>query len=157
MRHLVNMIEDLKERGVGFHSISDGMIYTTSASGEPILNIFSALAQFERRLVQERTKAGLAAARARGRKGGRPRLNRQYPKVILAHPPAHRVLWASLGKVGFARLTQCLKQPRPWCQAGLLDDCLEDPMAVIATKGDYLFRTYLCRVVCFLQDRQKLG
>ena len=47
----------------------------TSASGELVLNIFSSLAQFERRLIQERTNAGLAAARARGRKGGRPALD----------------------------------------------------------------------------------
>ena len=67
MRHLVTLIEDLKERGIGFRSISDGMIDTTSASGELIFHIFSALAQFERRLIQERTKAGIAAARARGR------------------------------------------------------------------------------------------
>jgi len=85
MRHLVNMIEDLKEHGIGFRSISDGMIDTTSASGELVLNIFSALAQFERRLIQERTKAGLAAARARGRKGGRPPMNRADPKIILAN------------------------------------------------------------------------
>ena len=85
MRHLVNMIEDLKERGIGFRSISDGMIDTTSASGELVLNIFSALAQFERRLIQERTNAGLAAARARGRVGGRPPLNKNSPKVILAN------------------------------------------------------------------------
>ena len=85
MRHLVNMIEDLKERGIGFHSISDGMIDTTWASGELVLNIFSALAQFERRLIQERTKAGLAAARARGRKGGRPPMDRDHPRVILAN------------------------------------------------------------------------
>ena len=85
MRHLVNMIEDLKERGIGFRSISDGMIDTTSASGELVLNIFSALAQFERRLIQERTKAGLAAARARGRKGGRRPLDRNDPKVVLAN------------------------------------------------------------------------
>ena len=85
MRHLVNMIEDLKERGIGFRSISDGMIDTTSASGELVLNIFSALAQFERRLIQERTKAGLAAARSRGRRGGRPAMDRNHPKVILAN------------------------------------------------------------------------
>jgi len=85
MRHLVNLIEDLKERGIGFRSISDGMIDTTSASGELVLNIFSALAQFERRLIQERTNAGLAAARARGRIGGRPPLNANSPKVILAN------------------------------------------------------------------------
>jgi DNA invertase Pin-like site-specific DNA recombinase len=79
------MIEDLKERGIGFRSISDGMIDTTSASGELVLNIFSALAQFERRLIQERTNAGLAAARARGRSGGRPPTDRDDPKVILAN------------------------------------------------------------------------
>ena len=84
MRHLVTLIEDLRERGIGFRSISDGMIDTTSASGELIFHIFSALAQFERRLIQERTKAGLAAARARGRKGGRPPLLASEPKLILA-------------------------------------------------------------------------
>jgi DNA invertase Pin-like site-specific DNA recombinase len=85
MRHLVNMIEDLKERGIGFRSISDGMIDTTSASGELVLNIFSALAQFERRLIQERTNAGLAAARARGRVGGRPPMDHDHPKIKLAN------------------------------------------------------------------------
>ena len=85
MCHLVNMIEGLKERGIGFRSISDGMIDTTSASGELVLNIFSALAQFERRLIQERTRAGLAAARARGRRGGRPSIGHAHAKVILAN------------------------------------------------------------------------
>lgn len=85
MRHLVNMVEDLKERGIGFRSISDGMIDTTSASGELVLNIFSSLAQFERRLIQERTRAGLAAARARGRVGGRPKVDHNHPRVILAN------------------------------------------------------------------------
>ena len=84
MRHLITIIEDLKERGIGFRSICDGVIDTTSASGELIFNIFSALAQFELRLIQERTKAGLAAARARGRKGGRPPLNPIAPRVVLA-------------------------------------------------------------------------
>ena len=82
MRHLVNMIEDLKQRGIGFRSISDGMIDTTSASGELVLNIYSALAQFERRLIQERTKARLAAARARGRKGGRPPMDHDHPASL---------------------------------------------------------------------------
>ena len=85
MLHLVTMIEDLKQRGIGFRSISDGMIDTTSASGELVLNIFSALAQFERRLIQERTRAGLSAARARGRKGGRPPMDPNTPKVTLAN------------------------------------------------------------------------
>ncbi len=85
MRHLANMIEELKERGIGFRSISDGMIDTTSASSELVLNIFSVLAQFERRLIQERTKAGLAVARARGRIGGRPVMDRNHPKIKLAN------------------------------------------------------------------------
>ena len=71
MAHLVAMIEALKEKGIGFRSIAEGVVDTTSPSGELVFNLFSALAQFERRLIQERTQAGLDAARARGRKGGR--------------------------------------------------------------------------------------
>ncbi len=84
MRHLVTLIEDLREQRIGFKSISDGAIDTTSASGEMIFNIFAALAQFERRLIQERTKAGLAAARCRGKKGGRPKLPNDSPRIVLA-------------------------------------------------------------------------
>ena len=81
MRHLITLVEDLRSCGVGFRSLNEGAIDTTSASGELIFNIFSALAQFERRLIQERTKAGLAAARARGRCGGRPPLESEQAKV----------------------------------------------------------------------------
>jgi DNA invertase Pin-like site-specific DNA recombinase len=84
MRHLITLVEDLRERGVGFRSLNEGAIDTTSASGELIFNIFSALAQFERRLIQERTKAGLAAARARGRNGGRPKIAASDAKVLMA-------------------------------------------------------------------------
>ncbi len=84
MRHLVTLIEDLREHQITFKSICDGAIDTTTASGDLIFNIFSALAQFERRLIQERTKAGLAAARARGRRGGRPGLTNDAAKVRLA-------------------------------------------------------------------------
>jgi DNA invertase Pin-like site-specific DNA recombinase len=84
MRHLITLVEDLRDRGVGFRSLQEGAIDTTNASGELIFNIFSALAQFERRLIQERTKAGLAAARARGRCGGRPRLESEQAKVRAA-------------------------------------------------------------------------
>ena len=66
MVHLVTLVEELQDRGIGFRSICDGAIDTTTASGELVFNVFSALAQFERRLIQERTRAGLAAARARG-------------------------------------------------------------------------------------------
>jgi DNA invertase Pin-like site-specific DNA recombinase len=81
MHHLVELIEELRNRGVGFRSVSDGLIDTTSPSGELIFYIFSALAQFERRLIQERTKAGLASARARGRMGGRPTVDLDEAKV----------------------------------------------------------------------------
>ena len=81
MRHLITVVEGLRSRGVGFRSLNEGAIDTTSASGELIFNIFSALAQFERRLIQERTKAGLAAARARGKRGGRPRVEAEQAKV----------------------------------------------------------------------------
>ena len=84
MRHLITLVEDLRRKGIGFRSLSEGAIDTTSASGELIFNIFSALAQFERRLIQERTKAGLAAARARGRNGGRPKVAPGDTKVVLA-------------------------------------------------------------------------
>lgn len=98
MRHLVTLIEDLRERGVGFRSIQDGMIDTTSASGELVLNIFSALAQFERRLIQERTNAGLAAARARGRLGGRPAVVFADPRVATART-LHRDQSLSVGEI----------------------------------------------------------
>jgi DNA invertase Pin-like site-specific DNA recombinase len=84
MRHLITLVEDLRNKGIGFRSLTEGAIDTTCASGELIFNIFSALAQFERRLIQERTKAGLAAARARGRHGGRPRVTAAEAKVVLA-------------------------------------------------------------------------
>ena len=84
VRHLVTLIDQLQEMGVGFRSICDGAIDTTTPSGELIFHVFSALAQFERRLIQERTKAGIAAARARGRKGGRPPMQPTEPKVVLA-------------------------------------------------------------------------
>lgn len=84
MRHLVNLVEELRQRGVGFKSICDGAIDTTTASGELIFHIFSSLAQFERRLIQERTKAGLTAARARGRLGGRRPMAVDDPRVQTA-------------------------------------------------------------------------
>ena len=84
MQHLVSIITDLKERKVGFKSIRDGAIDTTTASGELVFNIFAALAQFERELIRERTRAGLLAARARGRMGGRKPVSPRDPKVRMA-------------------------------------------------------------------------
>ena len=72
LKHLVELIEQLNERKVGLVSINDP-IDTTTPHGKLIFNIFSSLAEFERDVIRERTKAGLDAARARGRKGGRPK------------------------------------------------------------------------------------
>ena len=82
--HLVTLVADLKEKGIGFKSLHDGVIDTTTASGDLIFNIFAALAQFERQLIVERTKAGLAAARSRGKVGGRKPILASDPKVRMA-------------------------------------------------------------------------
>ena len=84
MPHLVTLVEELLGKGIGFRSLQDGAIDTTTASGELMFNIFSSLAQFERRLIQERTQAGLAAARARGRKGGRRPIRADDLRVVTA-------------------------------------------------------------------------
>ena len=73
LRHLVETIATLEDRGVGFRSLQEG-IDTTSAGGRLVFHVFGAIAEFERELIRERTHAGLAAARARGRNGGRPRV-----------------------------------------------------------------------------------
>jgi len=68
--HLIETVAELGQRGVGFRSITEA-IDTTTPSGRLVFHLFGALGQFERDLIQERTRAGLAAAAARGRKGGR--------------------------------------------------------------------------------------
>lgn len=72
LNHLLEIIEELKGRGVQFASIQDGFD-TATASGEMVFSVIGAMAEYERNLVRERTMAGLASARARGRMGGRPR------------------------------------------------------------------------------------
>ena len=75
LKDLVDIIQKLDDRSVGFRSLTES-IDTTSAGGKLIFHIFGALAEFEHSLIRERTKAGLAAARVRGRKGGRrPKLS----------------------------------------------------------------------------------
>ncbi|WP_442319982.1 recombinase family protein [Arthrobacter glacialis] len=74
LRHLVNTVHDLTDRGIGLKVLTGegAAIDTTTASRKLVFGIFAALAEFERALISERTIAGLAAARARGRRGGRP-------------------------------------------------------------------------------------
>lgn len=75
LRHLITTVDDLRGRGVGFRVLTGAgaQIDTTTANGRLFFRVFAAFAEFERELIIERTRAGLAAARARGRKGGRPR------------------------------------------------------------------------------------
>ena len=75
LRHLVNLVQDLNDRDIGIRVLAGqgASIDTTTASGKLVFALFAALAEFERELIRERTLAGLASARARGRKGGRAR------------------------------------------------------------------------------------
>jgi DNA invertase Pin-like site-specific DNA recombinase len=72
LKHLIELMADLKRQGIGFQSVTEA-IDTTTPGGKLVFHIFGALAEFERNLIRERTQAGLQAARARGRKGGRPK------------------------------------------------------------------------------------
>jgi DNA invertase Pin-like site-specific DNA recombinase len=71
LRHLVDTVTGLADQGVGFCSLQEA-IDTTTPGGKLVFHVFAALAEFERDLIRERTAAGLAAARVRGRRGGRP-------------------------------------------------------------------------------------
>ena len=71
LRHLVDTVSTLADRGVGFRSLQES-VETTTTGGRLVFHVFAALAEFERDLIRERTQAGLQAARARGRRGGRP-------------------------------------------------------------------------------------
>lgn len=88
LAHLIETVTTLDSRGIGLVSLSES-IDTTTAAGRLLLHVLGAVGQFERDLIVERTQAGLAAARARGRKGGRP------PKVTPEKVEAARALIAS--------------------------------------------------------------
>jgi DNA invertase Pin-like site-specific DNA recombinase len=79
---LVQIVAGLEDKGIGFESITE-KIATTSAAGKLVFHVFAALAEFERNLIRERTQAGLVAARARGRSGGRkPKLDARQIREI---------------------------------------------------------------------------
>lgn len=89
LRHLIDTVQALSERGIGFRSLQES-IDTTTPGGKLVFHVFGALAEFERDLVKERTNAGLASARARGRKGGRPKAlsekQRQQARALIKDP-----------------------------------------------------------------------
>lgn len=82
LKHLIETVTMLAERGIGFKSLTE-QIDTTTSGGKLIFHVFGALAEFERDLIRERTQAGLAAARARGRRGGRPALLDEKKRKLL--------------------------------------------------------------------------
>lgn len=83
LKHLIEFIYYLEDKGIGFKSLHE-TIDTTTSTGKLIFHIFGALAEFERNLIRERSGAGLIAARARGRLGGRPkRLNTDKRRLVI--------------------------------------------------------------------------
>jgi DNA invertase Pin-like site-specific DNA recombinase len=83
LKHLIELVTNLQNQGVAFKSITEN-IDTSTATGQLVFHIFGALAEFERNLIKERTLAGLESARARGRLGGRRRIDPNSPKVLMA-------------------------------------------------------------------------
>lgn len=91
LKHLIETVEKLEVTGVGFQSVTES-IDTTASGGKLVFHIFTALAEFERTLIRERTKAGLSAARAHGRQGGRPKVlseDKRKMAQALRDDPSH--------------------------------------------------------------------
>lgn len=103
LKHLVELVTTLMKKGVGLKSLNDP-IDTTTAQGRLTFNIFASLAEFERELIRERTQAGLSAARARGRLGGRPK---GLPKKAEATAYAAETLYRE-GKLSVRQITEKL-------------------------------------------------
>ena len=94
LKHLVTTVDDLRTRNIGLKVLAGAgaQIDTTTANGRLFFGIFAALAEFERELISERTNAGLASARARGRQGGRPRkMDRATLMMAMADPKTNAV------------------------------------------------------------------
>ena len=98
LKHLLQVVGDFQQLGVGLVSLTDA-INTTSAQGRLMFNLFASLAEFERDIIRERTKAGLTAARARGRQGGRPK---GLSKEALSKAQAAKTLYLQQDKTGNA-------------------------------------------------------
>ncbi len=117
LKHLIATVETLEAAGVGFSSVTES-IDTTTSGGKLVFHIFAALAEFERTLIRERTRAGLKAARARGRQGGRPKVlsvEKQRMAQALRDDPAQSInaICKTLGisRTTFYRYTEDRKEP----------------------------------------------
>ena len=109
----IQLTETLKERGVGLKSLQEA-VDTTTSSGQLIFHLFAALAEFERNLIRERTNAGLATARARGRMGGRPKaldVNKRKLAVELYHKNEHST--AVFRRASFDEICQMMGISKP--------------------------------------------
>ena len=106
LRDLIETVTALGERGVGFRSLTES-IDTTTPGGRLVFHVFAALAEFERDLIRERTQAGLSAARARGRRGGRPpAMSGEQVTVARAMYDSHEHTTAKIAEVlGVSRAT----------------------------------------------------
>lgn len=119
LQHLIETVNKLESRSIGFKSLTE-QIDTTTPGGKLIFHIFGALAEFERNLIRERTSAGLKAAKARGRLGGRPRaVNKIDPKTLAlakqlyeANQTPNEQLWTMLkvSEATFYRIAKTWKQ-----------------------------------------------
>ena len=100
LKHLVELMGGLSSRGVGLQSLNDP-IDTTNSQGRLIFNLFASLAEFERELIRERTQAGLIAARARGRLGGRPKgLSNKAKATAMAVETLYKERRLSISAIG---------------------------------------------------------
>lgn len=111
LKDLIDLITKMQHIGVSFLSIQDG-INTTTATGRFTFNIFASLAEFEREIISERTKAGLTSARARGRKGGRPT---GYSKDTIKKIKAVQTLYNATNSPSVQDIADSLKISRATC------------------------------------------
>ena len=134
LRELIAIVEDLKSRRIGFKSLTESMVDTTTAQGEMLFGFFGLIAQYERALTIERVTAGLASARARGRVGGRKykddrRRSFGWPRRPWESPrrqfPSYAPSWASPVSVSIAtlpRMASCVR-PAGSCSIGSPAGC----------------------------------
>jgi DNA invertase Pin-like site-specific DNA recombinase len=116
LRHLIDTITTLDEKGIGFKSLQEN-IDTTTSGGKLVFHIFGALAEFEREIIRERTRAGLTAARSRGRAGGRPKALSAKQVQMLRNMAADKSLTVSdicntlgIGRTTFYRYAKAADQ-----------------------------------------------